>query len=97
MLILQAVPSLACLRVAGAGGLDLPTAMEGDYLHSADQEGMDHRRWRIEHAFVLVPAQQYVGQFLATFQEFPASQKPGSFSMDRALEALQSGAQGGSR
>ena len=54
-------------------------------------------RWRIEHAFVLVPAQQYVGQFLATFKEFPPSQKPGSFSLDRVMEALQSGAVGGSR
>ncbi len=39
--------------------------------------------------FVPVPAQQYVGQFLAAFKEFPPSQKPGSFSMDQALETLQ--------
>ena len=37
----------------------------------------------------MVPAQQYVGRFLATFKEFPPSQKPGSFSIDGALEALQ--------
>jgi arylsulfatase len=36
-----------------------------------------------------VPAQQYVGQFLATFKEFPPSQKPGSFSLDQVLAALQ--------
>jgi len=41
-----------------------------------------------------VPAQQYIGQFLGTFKEFPPSQKPGSFSIDAALEALQSGAGG---
>jgi arylsulfatase len=46
---------------------------------------------------VLVPAQQYVGQFLTTFKEFPPSQKPGSFGIDQALEALQRGAQGGGR
>ncbi len=39
----------------------------------------------------MVPAQQYVGRFLATFKEFPPSQKPGSFSIDGALAALQSG------
>ena len=39
--------------------------------------------------FLLVPAQQYVGAFLATFQEFPPSQKPGSFSLDKVMEALQ--------
>jgi arylsulfatase len=50
---------------------------------------MDYERWRVEHLFVLVPAQQYVGQFLSTFKEFPPSQKPGSFSIDQALENLQ--------
>ena len=38
--------------------------------------------------FVLVPAQAIVGQFLATFQEFPPRQKPGSFSVDQALQKL---------
>jgi hypothetical protein len=51
-------------------------------------------RWRVEHAFVLVPAQSYVGQHLATYKEFPPRQKAGSFSLDQVLEKLQ---QGGSR
>ena len=38
-----------------------------------------------------MPAQQYVGRFLATFKEFPPSQKPGGFSIDQALESLSSG------
>jgi hypothetical protein len=54
-----------------------------------DHESIDYARWRIDHAFVMVPAQQYVGQFLATFKEFPPSQKPGSFSIDDALQSLQ--------
>ena len=36
--------------------------------------------------FLLVPAQALVGQFLKTFEEFPPRQKPGSFSIDDALE-----------
>jgi hypothetical protein len=35
-----------------------------------------------------VPAQAIVGQQLATFQEFPPRQKPGSFSIDQAMEKL---------
>jgi arylsulfatase len=35
-----------------------------------------------------------VGQFLATFKEFPPSQKPGSFGIDQALESLQRGGGG---
>jgi arylsulfatase A-like enzyme len=71
--------------------------LRSDPFETADHEGMDYQRWRAEHAFVLVPAQQYVGKFLTTFKEYPPSQKPGSFGIDQALEALQSGAQGGSR
>jgi len=70
--------------------------LRSDPFETADHEGMDYKRWRVERTFLLVPAQQYVGKFLATFKEFPPSQKPGSFSLDRALEALQSGAGGGS-
>jgi arylsulfatase len=38
--------------------------------------------------FVLVPAQTIVAQHLQTFQEFPPRQKPGSFSIDQAMEKL---------
>ena len=41
---------------------------------------------------MLVPAQQYVGQFLATFKEFPPRQKAGGFSLDQVLEHLTKGA-----
>ena len=36
-----------------------------------------------------VPAQAVVGQFIATFKEFPPSQESGSFSVDQVLEQLQ--------
>jgi len=46
--------------------------------------------WLMDHAFLLVPVQAYVGQFLATFQEFPPRQKAASFSLDQVMEKLQS-------
>jgi arylsulfatase A-like enzyme len=64
--------------------------LRSDPFETADHEGMDYERWRIEHVFLLYPAQRYVGQFLATFKDFPPSQKPGSFSIDQALEAMES-------
>jgi hypothetical protein len=67
--------------------------LRSDPFETSDHEGMDYERWRVEHLFLLVPAQQYVGQFLSTSKEFPPSQKPGSFSIDAALEALQRGSQ----
>jgi arylsulfatase len=44
--------------------------------------------WLLDHAFLLIPAQAYVGQFLATFQEFPPSSKAASFTINQALEKL---------
>ncbi|KOF12403.1 arylsulfatase [Ensifer adhaerens] len=69
--------------------------LRADPFETADKEGMDYTRWNLEHAFVMVPAQQYVGKFLATFKEFPPSQKVGSFSLDRVLETLQTQNAGG--
>ena len=37
---------------------------------------------------LLVPAQGYVAQFLATFQEYPPWQKAGSFNLDKVMEKL---------
>ena len=44
--------------------------------------------WLLDRAFLLVPAQAYVGNFLATFQEFPPRQEPASFSLDQVMEKL---------
>ena len=62
--------------------------LRSDPFERAEHEAGDYDRWFIEHIFVLVPAQAIVGQFLATFQEFPPRQKPGSFSVDQALQKL---------
>ena len=45
--------------------------------------------WMIDRAYLLVPAQAYVGQFLATFKEFPPRQKAASFSLDQVMEKLE--------
>jgi arylsulfatase len=66
--------------------------LRSDPYETADHEGMDYERWRVEHVFLMVPAQEYVAKFLSTFKEFPPSQKPGSFSLDNVLENLSKGA-----
>jgi arylsulfatase len=45
--------------------------------------------WYIDHAYLLLPAQGYVADFLATFKEFPPRQKAASFTIDQVLESLQ--------
>ncbi len=46
--------------------------------------------WLLDRAFLLVPAQSYVAQFLATFREFPPRQKAASFSLDQVMEMMKS-------
>ena len=46
--------------------------------------------WYIRHVFLLVPAQEKVGAFLSTFQEYPPRQKAASFTIDQVLQTLQS-------
>jgi arylsulfatase A-like enzyme len=45
--------------------------------------------WLIDRAYLLVPAQAYVGNFLATFKEFPPRQKAASFSLDQVMEKMK--------
>jgi len=66
--------------------------LRSDPFESAVHDSDNYWKWRHEHAFLLVPAQEYIGQFLATFRDFPPSQKAGSFSLDQALENLSRGA-----
>ena len=43
-----------------------------------------------DRVFMLVPAQAYVGNFLASFKEYPPRQKAASFSLDQVMERLKS-------
>lgn len=62
--------------------------LRSDPFEIADHESINYGKWRIDRAFVMVPAQEYVAQFLATFKEFPPSQKGGSFSLDAVMEKM---------
>lgn len=59
-----------------------------DPFELAEHVGIGYSKWRLDRAFLLVPAQMYVGQFIATFKAFPPSQKVGSFSLDKVLDSL---------
>ena len=51
--------------------------------------------WLLDHVFFLVPAQEYVAEFLGTFKEFPPRQKAASFSLDDVMQKLETS--GGSK
>jgi arylsulfatase len=53
------------------------------------QEGIGYNNWWYRHAFYAVPAQNVVGQFIASFKDFAPRQKPGSFTVNDALKTLE--------
>ncbi len=56
------------------------------FERASEDASMFYDKWLVDRAFLLVPAQVIVGEFLKTFQEFPPRQKAASFSIDQALE-----------
>ena len=62
-----------------------------DPFERADITSNTYYDWILDHAFLLVPAQKYVGDFLATFKEFPPRQKAASFSLDQVVAKLEAG------
>jgi len=71
------------------------TNLRMDPFERASDESTGHPQWAAEGMFVLAPSGAYVGQWLQSFREFPPRQKPGSFNLDRVMEAVTSGAQKG--
>ena len=62
--------------------------LRSDPFERSEHEAGDYVRWFAEHMFVFVPAQAIVGQYLQTFRDFPPRQRPGSFSVDQAMDML---------
>jgi arylsulfatase len=60
-----------------------------DPFEMADRTSNTYFDFMMKHAFLLVPAQAIVEEFLQTFREFPPRMKAASFGIDQVLEKLQ--------
>jgi arylsulfatase A-like enzyme len=60
-----------------------------DPYERADITSNTYYDWLIDHVFLFVPAQDYVGKFLMTFKDYPPRQKAASFNLDEVLKNLQ--------
>ena len=69
--------------------------LRADPFERADSS-MLYDKWLVDHVFVIVPAQAFVGKWLATFREFPPRQKPESFDLSRVMAQMSSGTEAGS-
>jgi arylsulfatase len=62
-----------------------------DPFERATQTSNTYFDWLLDHVWVLIPAQAYVGNMLKTLVEFPPRQEPASFSLDKVLQKLTAG------
>src|SRR5215204_4254446 len=64
--------------------------LRADPFEKAQTDAGEYAKWRVERAFLLIPAQAYVAEHLKTYVEFPPRQRPGTFALDAVLAKLQS-------
>ena len=63
--------------------------LRSDPFERADHNAIYYNDWLLRRVFLLVPAQGYVAQWIASFKEFPPSQKPASFNLDQVLAKME--------
>ena len=51
---------------------------------------MGFQRWYLEHMFIIAGRPPTSASWLQSFRKFPPRQKPGSFNLDRVMEAVTS-------
>ena len=69
----------------------LLTNLRMDPFERAESEhAMGYQRWYVEHMWAFAPAGAFVANWLQSFKDFPPRQKPGSFNLDRVMEAVTS-------
>jgi arylsulfatase len=66
----------------------LVTNLRQDPWERYQDESMMYARWWGDKLWTLVPSQAIVGQFLATFKDYPPSQVSGTMGIEAALQAL---------
>ena len=59
-----------------------------DPYEFADVTSNTYYDWFLHNAYFIYAAQAGAAKFVETFKEFPAVQKPGSFTVDQALEKM---------
>jgi len=62
--------------------------LRSDPFERAQHESIGYWKWWLEHMYAVAPAAAYVGNWLQSFREFPPRQKPGSFNLERVMEAV---------
>lgn len=62
-----------------------------DPFEKSQHNSNSYNDWFLDRPFVLVPLQQFASKFLLTMKEYPPSQTPGSFNLEKIEKQIQAG------
>ena len=60
-----------------------------DPFERAQHNSNTYNDWFMSRVFVLAPMQQFAGKFLLTMKEYPPSQSPGSFNLQKVQKQIE--------
>ena len=63
-----------------------------DPYERADITSNTYYDYTMDRAYLVVPAQAYVANYLSSFKEYPQRQKPASFNLDEVMRSMSEGA-----
>jgi len=66
-----------------------------DPFEKAQHNSNTYNDWFLERPFVIVPLQAMAGEFLKTMKDYPPSQTPGSFNLEKIQKQIEAAAKGG--
>ncbi len=64
------------------------------FERAKEENAMGYQKFYLDHMFIVAPAAAYIGNWIQSFADFPPRQKPGSFNLSNAMEAVTAGSQG---
>src|SRR5262245_55309411 len=62
-----------------------------DPFERSQHNSNTYNDWFLDRPFVIVPMQQLAARFLMTMKEYPPSQTPGSFNLEKIQKTIESG------
>jgi arylsulfatase len=65
-----------------------------DPFERAQHNSNTYNDWFLDRVYVLVPLQQFAAKFLMTMKDYPPSQTPGAFNLDKIQKQIEAGVGG---
>jgi len=66
-----------------------------DPFEKSQHNSNTYNDWFLDRPFVIVPLQGMAGEFLRTMKEYPPSQTPGSFNLEKIQKQIEAASKGG--